>query len=75
MLIGLLGLNGAGKSTLNKSLIGEIDILAGNIKMHLNLKIGYISQHSMDVIDGSASHLLQMQRLDPKATEQKMLHF
>jgi len=29
----------------------------------------------MDVIDGSASPLLQMQRLDPKATEQKLRTF
>ncbi|MGQ4005088.1 ATP-binding cassette domain-containing protein [Francisellaceae bacterium CB300] len=75
MRIGLLGLNGAGKSTLIKSLIGEIDILSGEIKKHPNLKIGYFSQHSMDVIDGSASPLLQMQRLDPKATEQKLRTF
>jgi ATP-binding cassette subfamily F protein 3 len=61
MRVGLLGLNGGGKSTLIKSLIGEIDILSGEIKKHPNLKIGYFSQHSIDVIDGSASPLLQMQ--------------
>lgn len=75
MRIGLLGLNGAGKSTLIKSLIGEINTLSGETKRHPNLKIGYFSQHSLDVIDSSVSPLLQMQRLDPKATEQKLRTF
>ncbi|QLE78357.1 ATP-binding cassette domain-containing protein [Francisella sp. Scap27] len=75
MRIGLLGLNGAGKSTLIKSLIGEIDILSGEMEKHPNLKVGYFSQHSLDVLDMDASPLLQMQRLDPKATQQKLRTF
>lgn len=75
MRTGLLGLNGAGKSTLIKSLIGEIDILSGEMEKHPNLKVGYFSQHSLDVLDMDASPLLQMQRLDPKATQQKLRTF
>lgn len=75
MRIGLLGLNGAGKSTLIKSLIGEIEILSGEMEKHPNLQVGYFSQHSLDVLDMDASPLLQMQRLDPKATQQKLRTF
>ncbi|AJC49027.1 ATP-binding cassette domain-containing protein [Allofrancisella guangzhouensis] len=75
MRIGLLGLNGAGKSTLIKSLIGEIKPLSGKIEKHPNLKVGYFSQHSLDMLDMQASPLLHMQRLDTKATQEKLRTF
>ena len=75
MRIGLLGLNGAGKSTLIKSLIGDLNILSGEIKKHQNLKIGYFSQHSLDILDLEASPILHFQRLDSKATPEKLRTF
>ncbi|APC91464.1 MULTISPECIES: ABC-F family ATP-binding cassette domain-containing protein [Francisella] len=75
MRIGLLGLNGAGKSTLVKTLAGEIAILAGKIDKHPNLRVGYFSQHSLDMLDLQASPLLHLQRLDYQATQEKLRTF
>src|SRR3546814_8357263 len=42
--IGLLGANGAGKSTLVKTLVGELEPLAGERYAHPDLRIGYFAQ-------------------------------
>ncbi|MCW9031459.1 MAG: ATP-binding cassette domain-containing protein [Gammaproteobacteria bacterium] len=67
--IGLLGHNGAGKSTLIKLLSGELKILKGKLTAAKELNIGYFAQHQLEQLDFSASPLLHLQRLDPKATE------
>jgi len=67
--IGLLGPNGAGKSTLIKSIVGEIEILAGDRIAGENLKIGYFSQHQLSALDLEASPILHIQRLSPKVLE------
>ena len=67
--IGLLGHNGAGKSTLIKLLSGELKILKGDLTAAKELNIGYFAQHQLEQLDFTASPLLHLQRLDPKATE------
>ena len=67
--IGLLGHNGAGKSTLIKLLSGELKSLAGDYISAKELNIGYFAQHQLEQLDFSASPLLHLQRIDPKATE------
>lgn len=67
--IGLLGHNGAGKSTLIKLLSGELKALAGDYISAKELNIGYFAQHQLEQLDFSASPLLHLQRIDPKATE------
>jgi ATP-binding cassette subfamily F protein 3 len=73
--IGLLGHNGAGKSTLIKLLAGEIDTLAGERRPAKALNIGYFAQHQLEQLDGDASPLLHLQRLDKQATEQALRNF
>jgi len=67
--IGLLGHNGAGKSTLIKLLSSELAPLTGEVTQAKELNIGYFAQHQLEQLDFSASPLLHLQRLDPKATE------
>ena len=73
--IGLLGPNGAGKSTLIRTLAGELPLLGGRMQRARDLAVGYFAQHQLEQLDGQASPLLHLQRLDPGATEQAMRDF
>lgn len=73
--LALLGPNGAGKSTLIKLLAGETSVTSGLIDSAENLKIGYFAQHQLEQLDGNASPLLHIQRLDKKATERELRNF
>lgn len=46
--VALLGGNGAGKSTLIKVLTGEVIPQTGKVEKHPNLRVGYLSQHSLE---------------------------
>lgn len=70
--VGLLGHNGAGKSTLIKLLAGELRVLGGEYTVAKDLNIGYFAQHQLEQLDFSASPLLHLQRIDPKATEKDL---
>ena len=73
--IGLLGHNGAGKSTLIKLLAGELSLQCGERSDAKDLKIGYFAQHQLEQLDGQASPLLHLQRLDSRASEQVLRNF
>lgn len=73
--IGLLGPNGAGKSTLIDALRGERTLLSGDRVAGENLAIGYFAQHQLESLDLDASPFLHLQRLDPRASEQKIRNF
>lgn len=49
--IALVGPNGAGKSTLLKLILNELDPTEGQLRRHLDLKIGSYHQHSNDQLD------------------------
>ncbi|RPA78524.1 ABC transporter [Ascobolus immersus RN42] len=61
--VGLLGANGAGKSTLIKVLTGEVIPQEGKVEKHPNLRVGYLSQHSLEPLqfhlDKTPSQYLQ----------------
>lgn len=51
--IGLVGVNGAGKSTLLKVIAGQTEATQGQCVIGANVKVGYFSQSSMDVLNPS----------------------
>lgn len=51
--VAVTGVNGAGKSTFLKTLIGETDASSGTVNLGANVHLGYFSQHSMELLDGS----------------------
>ncbi len=73
--LGLLGLNGAGKSTLIKLFSQELKVSAGEVVYSDGVQIGYFAQHQLEQLDLSASPLLHLRRISPKATDQELLNF
>ncbi|WP_404367577.1 ATP-binding cassette domain-containing protein [Marinobacter sp.] len=73
--VGLLGPNGAGKSTLMDALRGAGTLMSGERTAGEHLKIGYFAQHQLESLDLDASPFLHLQRLDPRASEQKVRNF
>src|SRR5690606_21508911 len=73
--IGLLGRNGAGKSTLVKSLAAEIPPLAGERRVHGELRIGYFAQHTVDALRAGESPFQHLRALAPTISEQEARGF
>ncbi|THB70430.1 MAG: ATP-binding cassette domain-containing protein [Gammaproteobacteria bacterium] len=73
--IGLLGVNGAGKSTLIKIFACDLQLSIGDMLCSDGVEIGYFAQHQLEQLDLSASALLHMRRIDPKATDQELLNY
>jgi ATP-binding cassette subfamily F protein 3 len=44
--VAVVGRNGAGKSTLFRLIVGEEEPTGGEIRIHSNTQIGYLTQHS-----------------------------
>ena len=73
--IGLLGRNGAGKSTLVKTLVGELMPLAGELRAHPDLRIGYFAQHTVESLVAGTSPLEHLRALAPEASNQALRDF
>ncbi len=73
--IGLLGPNGAGKSTLVKTLVGELEPLAGERKAHKDLKIGYFAQHTVESLHAGSSPFNHLQDKAPGVAAQVLRDF
>ena len=71
----MLGPNGAGKSTLVKTLVGELEPLGGERKVHKDLKIGYFAQHTVESLREGTSPLDHLQAKAPGVANQVMRDF
>ena len=49
--IAVIGVNGAGKSTLLKTINGDTSPTEGSVDLGANVKVGYFSQHSLEVLN------------------------
>jgi ATP-binding cassette subfamily F protein 3 len=49
--VAVVGVNGAGKSTLLKIIMGQTDASSGVVNIGANVKVGYFSQHSLEVLN------------------------
>lgn len=66
--IAVTGVNGAGKSTLLKTIIGQTDPTEGSVTIGSNVKIGYFSQHALDVLDPKKTLFEEVSSKIPEAT-------
>jgi ATP-binding cassette subfamily F protein 3 len=49
--VAVVGVNGAGKSTLLKIVSGQTEASGGKCELGAGVKVGYFSQHSLDILD------------------------
>jgi len=73
--LAILGRNGAGKSTVMKLLAGELAPLHGDAQPDKYLKVGYFTQHQVEVLDDNASAATHIQRQAPRESEQSIRDF
>jgi ATP-binding cassette subfamily F protein 3 len=72
--IGVIGRNGSGKTTLLKSLIGELDPVAGQVRLGNNVDVAYFDQDLSDLnLEGTV--LDNIWELDPSAEVGRMRSF
>ena len=74
--IAFTGPNGSGKTTLLRTMAGKLEPLAGNLKLGVTVKLGYMTQEQ-ELLDPSLSALQIIQRVAPfNETEARhFLHF
>ncbi|MBC7691492.1 MAG: ABC-F family ATP-binding cassette domain-containing protein [Methylotenera sp.] len=66
--IALVGVNGAGKSTLLKIIAGMTDATEGDAQMGASVKMGYFSQHSLEVLNSEKTVYDEIYDRVPQAT-------
>ncbi|MGE5517501.1 MAG: ABC-F family ATP-binding cassette domain-containing protein [Bacteroidota bacterium] len=65
----VMGVNGAGKSTLLKLVTGTTDPDAGTVAVGGSVKMGYFSQHAMELLDGDATIFESLESSFPTANQ------
>ncbi len=66
--IAIVGVNGAGKSTLLKIMAGQTEPTSGTCVVGANVKIGYFSQSSLDVLNPNKTIFQEIYDRIPEAT-------
>ena len=66
--IAVVGVNGAGKSTFLKCLADQTEPTSGTVSIGANVKLGYFSQYSMDLLDPKSSVFDTVQNSMPMAS-------
>ena len=64
----VMGVNGAGKSTLLKLIARESQPDAGSVTIGASVKLGYFSQHAMDILDPGRTVQEALEAAYPKAS-------
>ncbi len=65
----VLGVNGAGKSTLLKLVAGSAEPDAGTVAVGGSVKMGYFSQHAMELLDGDLTVFESLEAAFPQANQ------
>jgi len=65
----VMGVNGAGKSTLLKLVAGASHPDEGTVTVGGSVKMGYFSQHAMDLLDGDATVFESLEGSFPQANQ------
>jgi ATP-binding cassette subfamily F protein 3 len=70
--IALLGPNGNGKTTLARLIAGRLPSLAGELRRHPKLRIGYFAQHQLEELDARGTPYEHMRQLMLTAPEDRV---
>jgi heme-transporting ATPase len=65
----VMGVNGAGKSTLLKLVAGSTEPDAGTVAVGGSVKMGYFSQHAMELLDGDNTVFESLEGSFPQASQ------
>lgn len=65
--VAVIGPNGAGKTTLVRAILGELEPLAGEVRLGAKVEIGYLPQ-TQDYLDGSRTLVESLDDVAPPGT-------